>query len=64
MKPDVSERRFEEAIEEALLAGGPGAPPGTVGEQAPGDWPPGGYRERLDRDYGKPHCLVRRSGTA
>jgi hypothetical protein len=33
MSPDISERSFEEAIKEALLAGGPdGGPAGAPGE--------------------------------
>ncbi|MFC2000378.1 hypothetical protein ACFLXE_06450 [Chloroflexota bacterium] len=47
----VSEERFEEAIERALLAGGPDAYPNgdnAVRERRPpyGDFEPGGYRRR------------------
>jgi type I restriction enzyme, R subunit len=61
--PDVSERRFEAAIETALLAGGPDAPGSTrtVGERAIrgyGEGLPGGYARRTMQDYDAGFCLI------
>ena len=63
MTPDVSERSFEEAIECALLQGGPDACAGsaTSGTASPfGDTPPGGYRRRRSEDYDRALCLLPR----
>jgi type I restriction enzyme R subunit len=75
MSPEISERSFEEAIERALLAGGPdlsaeasaqaGARAGevmAVREAHPpyGDTPPGGYRRRKPEDYDRTLCLLPR----
>ena len=67
--PDVSERRFEDAIETALLAGGPDAP-GTFGAVAQpvirgyGEGLPGGYNRRTTKDYDAALCLVPRDTLA
>ena len=69
MNPTVSERAFEDAIEAALLRGGPDELPGeaataatTVGEKPAsfGDsWNrPGGYRRRRAEDYDRELCLL------
>ncbi len=64
MTPDVSERAFEDAIEDALLRHGPDAPRGgarSVRESPPlyGDAPlPGGYRKRRPEDYDRALCLI------
>jgi type I restriction enzyme R subunit len=63
--PDLSERTFEEAIECALLAGGPDACPGRasrVADAGPGDrgWTPGGYRRRRPDEYDASLCLIPR----
>ena len=66
MSPEIAERRFEEAIECALLENGPDACPGdsmAVRETlAPyGDGPvPGGYRKRRPQDYDRGLCLLPR----
>ena len=63
MTPDISERTFEEAIECALLRGGPDACAGTAtsGAASPfGDTPPGGYRRRRPEDYDRSLCLLPR----
>ena len=60
----VSERSFEEAIERALLAGGPDAHPldeGMVAEPPLppyGDYAPGGYHKRRPEDYDRSLCLI------
>jgi type I restriction enzyme R subunit len=65
MTPDVSERRFEDAIQTALLAGGPDAP-GTVGAvrqpviRGYGEGAPGGYSRRTAKDYDAGLCLIPR----
>lgn len=54
MTPSVAERAFEDAIECALLAGGPDACPGGTVREIPseyGDQLPGGYRRRHPDDY-------------
>ena len=63
--PDVSERRFETAIEAALLAGGPDAPGKTGAVIEPlvpgyGEGMPGGYARRTSKDYDATMCLVPR----
>ena len=64
MTLQISERAFEEAIECALLRGGPDACPDdatTVRESAPefGDEPlPGGYLRRRPEDYDRGLCLI------
>ena len=64
MTVEVSERKFEEAIECALLQNGPDACPGAatvVRESTPpyGDEPvPGGYRKRDPADYDRGLCLI------
>jgi type I restriction enzyme, R subunit len=66
MSPDISERSFEEAIEEALLAGGPdGAPVVTQGEARDAangfaEGVPGGYRKRTSAEYDRELCLIPR----
>jgi type I restriction enzyme R subunit len=65
MSPEISELAFEEAIEAALLAGGPDGYPGEtrgIAEPAPafGESPPGGYRRRDPADYDRTHCLLPR----
>ncbi|MGH2349088.1 MAG: type I restriction endonuclease, partial [bacterium] len=66
---DVSERRFEDAIESALLAGGPDAP-GALGAFAEvivggyGEGRPGGYNRRTTKDYDATLCLVPRDTLA
>ncbi len=65
MSPQISERSFEEAIECALLQGGPDACAGdmaAVRETQPpyGDAMPGGYRKRLPTDYDRALCLIPR----
>jgi type I restriction enzyme R subunit len=65
--PDVSEGRFEEAIEAALLAGGPDAVPGVrpaVVEPAHrgyGEGVPGGWRKGRFEDYDRGLCLFPRA---
>lgn len=61
--PDISEKNFEETIENLLLAGGPDSP--IQGEAAiheiataSGDFVPGGFRKRLPTDYDKDLCLI------
>src|SRR6266487_3154892 len=62
---DVSERRFEDAIETALLAGGPDAL-GKLGAVAQpivrgyGEGRPGGYARRTTKDYDAALCLIPR----
>jgi len=62
--PDISERRFEEAIETTLLAGGPDAPasPGAVGEHPKGygEGLPGAFARRTTKDYDATLCLIPR----
>jgi len=63
MSPDISERRFEEDIERALLYGGPDAYPGDAEEvraEEPlyGDFVSGGYRKRASEDYDRGRCLI------
>ncbi len=69
MTPDISERRFENAIETALLAGGPDAP-GALGAVAQavirgyGEGLPGGYARRTTKDYDAALCLTPRDTLA
>jgi type I restriction enzyme, R subunit len=62
MSPDVSERSFEEAIEDSLRQGGPGAyahDSGGLSEPAPGSGRSGdGYLKRLPDDYDRDLCLL------
>ncbi len=65
MSPKVAERILEEAIECALLAGGPDAcPEGTTILREPlaayGSSLPGGYRRRSPSDYDRTLCLIPR----
>jgi type I restriction enzyme R subunit len=64
VSPDVSERRFEAALESALLAGGPDAAgkTGAVVEAARGygEGLPGGYARRTMKDYDPALCLIPR----
>ncbi len=65
MIPDISERRFEDAIETALLAGGPDAPTGRSAFGEPtirgyGEGQPGGYARRTTEDYDPALCLIPR----
>ena len=60
---DTSEKNFEEAIERALLAGGPDVPPAVAGAvreagAAYGEFAPGGYHKRASADYDKALCLI------
>jgi type I restriction enzyme R subunit len=62
----ISERSFEDAIECALLAGGPDACPedGAVVREIPlpygPDWLPGGFRRRTAEEYDRSLCLMPR----
>jgi type I restriction enzyme R subunit len=62
--PDVSERGFEDAIEAALLAGGPDATgaPTAAREVRTGytEALPGGYRRRATADFDAALCLAPR----
>ncbi len=64
MTVEVSERKFEEAIECALLQNAPDACPGdptTLRESPPpygDDALPGGYRRRRPEDYDRGLCLI------
>jgi len=64
--PEISERSFEEAIERALLAGGPDTVPGdeSVSAEPPppsyGDYAPGGYHKRRPEEYDRSLCLIPR----
>jgi type I restriction enzyme, R subunit len=61
MSPEVSERSFEEAIEEGLLQSGLGAYGGGLSEREPvpwGDTPPGGYLSHTPEDYDRDLCLL------
>jgi type I restriction enzyme R subunit len=65
MGPDISEKRFEADIEQALLRGGPDASPAggeEVRSREPGfgDFLPGGYNKRLPEDYDRTLCLIPR----
>jgi len=66
MNPEISERAFEDAIERALLRGGPDAWPedgGAVYEGLPpwgGTDTPGGYLRRRPEDYDRRLCLIPR----
>ncbi|MCA1562049.1 MAG: DEAD/DEAH box helicase family protein [Acidobacteria bacterium] len=65
---DISERNLEATIEQALLVGGPDAPPPASGfvRETPIDygepWPPslGGYRRRGPEEYDRELCLIGR----
>ena len=54
---DVSERAFEDAIEESLVRA-----EGVVAEERGiyQDMPPGGYRKRRVEDYDRTLCLIPR----
>ena len=61
----VSERSFEESIEQALLAHGPDAGVDGTGllRERPvpfGESPPGGYRKRRPEDYDRALCVLPR----
>ena len=64
MSPDISERAFEEAIEEALLRHDPDArtgAPSSVSERprpSYGEIAPGGYRSRAPEEYDRTLCLL------
>ena len=65
MSPEATERAFEAAVEEALLAGGPQGTEDTpiVHESSPSygvDFTPGGYHRRTSDDYDRAHCLIPR----
>jgi type I restriction enzyme R subunit len=67
MSPEISERAFEDAIEQALLRHGPdevlGEPGGPAALETPppfGETPPGGYRRRGRDDYDRALCLLSR----
>ncbi len=63
---EISERNFEETIEQALLAYGPDAYPRAKGRGAEaepdpyGDFPPGGYHKRRPEEYDRSLCLIPR----
>src|SRR5437773_10564492 len=60
---DISERTFEDAIEQGLLQHGPDEPatPGTARETlSPYGDAPGGYRRRRPEDYDRALCLLSR----
>ena len=60
MTVEVKERKFEEAIECALLAGGPDpCAPSKFSEPTthPYGFTPGGYRKRAPKDYDAGLCL-------
>jgi type I restriction enzyme R subunit len=60
---DISERSFEDAIEQGLLQHGPDAPvaAGIARETlSPYGDAPGGYRRRLPEDYDRALCLLPR----
>jgi type I restriction enzyme, R subunit len=64
--PDLSEKAFEDAIEQALLAGGPdavGVADDEIREAAipyDADFVPGGYHRRKSSDYDPHLCLIPR----
>ena len=62
--PDISERGFEDAIETALLAGGPDAPASPAAGREPRtgyiEMLPGGYRRRTTEDFDPALGLVPR----
>ena len=65
MSIEVAERRFEEAIECALLENGPDACEGeavtfreTLASYGAGGAAPGGYRKRRREDYDRGLCLL------
>ncbi len=66
MSPEISEKKFEDGIECALLSGGPDACEGDTelfAETAPGygEATPGGYRKRdWKADYDRQRCLIPR----
>ncbi len=65
MTIEVSERAFEDAIEAALLQGGPdavrrGAHAGAEDRPAYDEYPPGGYHKRRQQDYDRGLCLLPR----
>ncbi len=65
MTPEISEKAFEDAIECALLAGGPDECPDrpqAVRERQPhyGEGTPGGYYRRLPEEYDRKLCLIPR----
>jgi type I restriction enzyme R subunit len=65
MSPDIAERAFEGAIEQALLKNGPDDPDrDTSGirerELEVGEFVPGGYQKRLPSDYDRALCLIPR----
>lgn len=65
MAGPISERAFEDAIECALLAGGPDAcpgPPPAIHEKRAGFGvaPPGGYHRRTPDEYDRTLCLIPR----
>ena len=66
MTPEISERKFEDDIERALLAGGLDTAAGdasVVAEPSPGygEAVPGGYHKRdWTTDYDRQRCLIGR----
>jgi type I restriction enzyme, R subunit len=66
MTTTVSEKSLEDAIERALLAGGPDAPGGALAEPMPAPYAvgasvaPGGYHRRAPDDYDRTRCLLPR----
>ncbi|HKT48598.1 MAG TPA: RNA-binding domain-containing protein [Candidatus Acidoferrales bacterium] len=64
MSVEVSERSFENSIEEGLLLNGPDGPPWArknLRDMAPGE--PGGYLKRAKEDYDRVLCLLPRDVT-
>jgi type I restriction enzyme R subunit len=65
MTPTIAERAFEDAIEAALLQGGPDASSGSreaISETARtwGEIAPGGYHKRRPDEYDRTICLISR----
>jgi hypothetical protein len=63
MPANVSEKKLEDAIEGALLQGGPDAPAAETDRVAEpvlawGEYVPGGYRKRASADYDRALCLI------
>ncbi len=57
--PDLTEKAFEDAIEAALLAGGPDAPASALRERpVQGPFTPGGHHRRMQADYDRARVLI------
>jgi type I restriction enzyme R subunit len=55
---DLTEKAFEDAIEAALLAGGPDAPVTARERPASGPFMPGGFHRRTSADYDRARVLI------